>query len=692
MENQPINQPQSNQESDTMSLGDFMASGPATIEKSSSSDTLSLDEFMGGSPTSSSVISTQLPEEHKTNTIIGFAKNLLYGANYAASQMTDKLADAITPPKEAELRPILDFNMPSLKDISVSGIQVGEKVREETKSKNFGVQIGNDLMFELGNMGVTLPVDIYTGGVTKELLAGKVLPGVEKILSNIPDFALGQGWRNMKEGVDSSTNPLIAAYKGIIGFGEGVATGKLYGDVGGGKSGFISMPLIGASLAYYDAAKDGRVASNDEVMQGAAKGFAYQLVFAALPHLTEATQIGVEKTALGYHNRAFERAAKEGDYVAMVKAVDNFQADERIRPEIKQAVDKTFETLGVQHIPENVKTNGIDIKPDILKAIQNTNEIAKRLGVEHTVEFINREEYLDATDPQVRKSLLAKGYTKEDIDESIRRGEKAGIYGRTLPLQRGISGQKIQYFNGHRTEDIYHELAHAALEQGKIKGITGHTEEQVFALAKTWMQNAADKERSQLSTPTEGKVEKPVEQTNKETKTTGLANRLEQEAVKAGIIQDMENKTEYSTINHEDQAKRSIDLVNKDYELAKRIAIGEEQAPDGLKNLSVYNAVKVRAIREGDTSTIRDLGTSKVAKELSEAAQTLGLAERRDPLDPVNAIRDLSKTKEEMAKKRLKVKDLTKIHKDTIKEIKESIKKTSPTKQSWSDFVKSIQC
>ena len=166
------------------------------------------------------------------------------------------------------------------------------------------------------------------------------------------------------------------------------------------------------------------------------------------------------------------------------------------------------------------------------------------------------------------------------------------------------------------------------------------------------MQNAADKERSQLSTPTEGKVEKPVEQTNKETKTTGLANRLEQEAVKAGIIQDMENKTEYSTINHEDQAKRSIDLVNKDYELAKRIAIGEEQAPDGLKNLSVYNAVKVRAIREGDTSTIRDLGTSKVAKELSEAAQTLGLAERRDPLDPVNAIRDLSKTKEEMAKKR----------------------------------------
>jgi len=177
-----------------------------------------------------------------------------------------------------------------------------------------------------------------------------------------------------------------------------------------------------------------------------------------------------------------------------------------------------------------------------------------------------------------------------------------------------------------------------------------------------------------------------------ETKTSGYANRLEVEAVKNGIIQDMSDKAEYTAINHEDQARRSIDLVNQDYGLAKNIAFGNAQAPNGLKNISVYNAVKERAKNEGDVRTILDLGMSKVSSELSEAAQTMGLAERRDPEDPITAISEIYKAREKMATKRLQTKEVKKIHKDTVSEIKNEIKKVALNKQGWSDFVKSIQC
>jgi copper chaperone CopZ len=186
------------------------------------------------------------------------------------------------------------------------------------------------------------------------------------------------------------------------------------------------------------------------------------------------------------------------------------------------------------------------------------------------------------------------------------------------------------------------------------------------------------------------KAKAEVEVEPKEKKVTGYSKRLEKEMVKAGIIKDMEDKAEYSGIKHADQAEKAIKLVEEDYDLAKQIAYGEKQASGDLRNISVYNAVKARAKLENDVETIRNLGMSGVHRELSEAAQTLGLAEDRDLTDPVEAIDSVVKVREKTAEKTIK--NIKKAKKEEVSKIKENVKKFSPTKEAWADFIKSLQC
>jgi ribonuclease HIII len=67
------------------------------------------------------------------------------------------------------------------------------------------------------------------------------------------------------------------------------------------------------------------------------------------------------------------------------------------------------------------------------------------------------------------------------------------------------------------------------------------------------------------------------------------------------------------------------------------------------------------------------------------------LAER-NPESPVTAIQDIVKARETKAQKKLATKDTKSLHKQEIESIKNEIKKVAPTKETWMDFVKSIQC
>jgi hypothetical protein len=220
-----------------------------------------------------------------------------------------------------------------------------QALRSEVYSKNPAMQWTNNLVESFGNMGSTLPLDIISGGVTKAALAGKVLPKVEAILSRIPNFALGSGFRGWVEGVQKPGNVIQKTVSGAVGAAESVAINTAYGTAGVGIKGIGLMTAYGAANTYYEAAKEGRVATKEEVLQGASQGFGFGLIFTLLPHLKEATPIGAEKVSLGKYEAKLKTNLDAGDISKAKITIDEMMKDPTLRKEFK---DTFSEILGTK--------------------------------------------------------------------------------------------------------------------------------------------------------------------------------------------------------------------------------------------------------------------------------------------------------------------------------------------------------
>jgi hypothetical protein len=198
--------------------------------------------------------------------------------------------------------------------------------------------------------------------------------------------------------------------------------------------------------------------------------------------------------------------------------------------------------------------------------------------------------------------------------------------------------------------------------------------------------------KAKLSQVKEGEfIEPPIAQG--ETKVRGLASGVEEKAIENKLTKSFGTLPEYEVVNMKEQATKAQELLTQDAERAKRIAMGQEVAPDGILPESVFVAVENKAVKEGDVALLKDLASSS---GLTEEATTMGqrirtLAER-DPESPVTAINEVVKAREQSAKKRLKAQHTKKLHKETIGKIKEEINKALPGKTAWEDFIRSIQC
>lgn len=142
-----------------------------------------------------------------------------------------------------------------------------------------------------------------------------------------------------------------------------------------------------------------------------------------------------------------------------------------------------------------------------------------------------------------------------------------------------------------------------------------------------------------------------------------------------------------------DQAARAQDLLTNDPERLKRIAMGEELAPEGMLPESAFVAIENKAVSEGDVATLKDLATSSgLTAEATTMGQRLRTLAERNPDSPVTAIKEIAQAREKTAQKRLNTKEVKKLHKAEVGKIKEEIKKLTPTKEDWNSFIKSIQC
>lgn len=187
----------------------------------------------------------------------------------------------------------------------------------------------------------------------------------------------------------------------------------------------------------------------------------------------------------------------------------------------------------------------------------------------------------------------------------------------------------------------------------------------------------------------------PTTQTTKPTPTSGepriagSALKSEARAVQKNLADHFPDKATYEGTSHIQDAEKAVKLAHENPQEAKAIAMGQKDAK-GSYAVAVRRAVERKAQAEGDTETIRQLGTSPVHTRTSEAAQTLSSeAYNRDPESAVDNIKAVSDARAQARTRSLGKNPEAKVNavaKDIASEEK-------PVKrQEWSDFIKGLQC
>ncbi len=191
-------------------------------------------------------------------------------------------------------------------------------------------------------------------------------------------------------------------------------------------------------------------------------------------------------------------------------------------------------------------------------------------------------------------------------------------------------------------------------------------------------------------------VEKPVTEPIKgtgKTKKRGLSKGVESKAIENKLTEGFGDLPKYEEVNMKDQASKAASIIKNDIEQAKRIAMGEEPAPNGVIPEALFVAVENEAIRTGDVSLLRDLATrSKLTTEATTMGQRIRTLAERDPESPTGAIKDVLATREKIAQDKLGHKKLETEKKKVVKRIKEELKQTEPKLSDWESFIKSLEC
>lgn len=151
-----------------------------------------------------------------------------------------------------------------------------------------------------------------------------------------------------------------------------------------------------------------------------------------------------------------------------------------------------------------------------------------------------------------------------------------------------------------------------------------------------------------------------------------------------------DEQAKYTPVKKAEQIKNISDLMTTDIEKAKAAATGKEPVPAGILPQPLFNAIEQHAIETGDVQLLRDLAKSPVATQLSEAGQALGSHGFNDtPNSPVDAIKRVADARAEAIKAKTG-KTVEKAITDTVKQIKDSVKK--PSKSDWASFIQELRC
>lgn len=164
------------------------------------------------------------------------------------------------------------------------------------------------------------------------------------------------------------------------------------------------------------------------------------------------------------------------------------------------------------------------------------------------------------------------------------------------------------------------------------------------------------------------------------------AKILEESAIERKLTEGFKELQTHTQMNMAEQARLASDFIQSDLKKAKEIALGNSPSINGVLPESIYTALEIKAIRDGDVGLIKELVQSKLPTYSGQALKALDSV---DPNSPVKIMRDITKAREETVKKRTG-KDVAEEKVKVVKEIKEKIPKVK--KQTWDQFLEEIKC
>jgi len=337
---------------ETVSAAEFFSepiqSGPS--KKPDAGGVVSPEDFFGETAQEKPPVISSIPDEHQGRFVQEFGRAIYEGMGYTAKRFY-----AAAGAGAAGINDVIGYitglnSFQKYRDFVQGGFEYQQQVKAERPDAMGFERIYYGFVDGLGTLAPTLPIDVMTGGATKIALAGRILPKMEALLSRIPNFVLGSGWRGMVNGIEASGETLPEKVAGgLVGAGENMAVSTLYANAGIGLQGIGKMASIGAADAFYNAAKQGRIPTSQEVIDNSTQSAMLGVVFTALPYLVEGSKIESEKRALTAFSRKFERIV--GMTEESVKystpqeihklATDLFESPD-IRPEIKQSLIQPF--------------------------------------------------------------------------------------------------------------------------------------------------------------------------------------------------------------------------------------------------------------------------------------------------------------------------------------------------------------
>jgi hypothetical protein len=229
-------------------------------------------------------------------------------------------------------------------------------------------------------------------------------------------------------------------------------------------------------------------------------------------------------------------------------------------------------------------------------------------------------------------------------------------------------------------------------EKGREQVTQGSGEKGIVGEGKTGVHLGDDAEKGITETKEVENSENKGVEGIQEPKVAKAASDVNAEFVKQGFkgLSD-EEQARFNPIKIKEQEEKISSLIS-DRQKTNDILDGKESLPSDVHPQVFFNAVKARAIEEGDYETGKKLADSSIGKQLSLSAQTMRASQTFEnggsTIDPVKEIQEIDKVKAEKTPKEI----AKKISKDIQTGI-EKVKKDTVIKQSEFDkFIAKLRC